>query len=589
MKITSNEILWFFLVPLGLFLLSIVSVILWSHFSKTPLKEVYQIIRNPDKVIDEAVSKEFVPPIVNPSMKNNGLNTNPVLAQLDNDAHRTAYSLWCTEIKKWKFDQTTYSCLAPDEEACLSASSTFIDYTKLTLAKPFLIYSNGRCLTSYGNENTCSLLQQQTCIQGKSTCSSECTDPFYPNNEQKQETARNSEECKRCQSTDICVQECKGGPNTPSCIECSKSVGCPPVTLPYVPADVKCDEKGLCTASNKPTCTITPSYCQNKGADYESGGNGNCAIGNAQSIVEGVFGETITRSYKRSVQNLINDCKASGPLSIACVKGSAALLSTADKILYDAGVVAFNDAVQTFKNKCLSNTIETGNECLQCIYSTADLYPSFWLADKATDLLNGILLSLGFPNVKQIVLQAIFDYGGKALDAVFKFGEKAGEAIFHGGRDAIQAIENVGQLTLNTFLGAQIGDALTKYTGEFLSSVEQASLFVAETGVKAAFALVDKVGEDAINVTTLLFKAFQNGAASMCNYIAEAVGGKGSDWEKAIGFVLAGPLGYFFGDAATAFIKSLQEVEGVLKDLADGIEKVVEEAVKDLFCLGIFC
>eukprot|EP01047_Picozoa_sp_COSAG01_P026564 COSAG01_NODE_1716_length_9403_cov_4.038697_4_plen_43_part_00 len=41
--------------------------------------------------------------------------------------------------------------------------------------------------------------------------------------------------------------------------------------------------------------------------------------------------------------------------------------------------------------------------------------------------------------------------------------------------------------------------------------------------------------------------------------------------------------------AATAFIKSLQEVEGVLKDLADGIEKVVEEAVKDLFCLGIFC
>ena len=424
---SSGEIWWMMFIPLAVILLSLMGVVVWSEFSGTSFTTFFKTISNPEKLGEEI----FVPVSVdvNPSMNENGLNTDPVSAQLDNDAHRDALEKWCSS-KNWSYDHNTNRCLAPTEELCRNKSTDFVDFDHLDVQnKPFLIWSNGKCIRTFGNVNTCTIMQQNKCIESKrqSQCQDFCKPSF--NTPEQAKIAYNSSECKSCLQKAICKKECEAGEHSKSCIDCVTSEGCSPVELPYVNADVTCDENGLCTAPDQPTCTLTKSYCQNKGADYSNVKNGDCHIGSFQKDTEMIFGKTITRKYKKNIQNLINSCKADGPFSSKCLKSLAVYESTAAEIVIDSSWALFTEDVQNFKDTCTNGKIVDAKTTLMCIRSTADFFPEFWLLDKGTDFANNMLMLIpGMPNLKQQALQALYDYGAGTLQVIYNFGFFSGRS-----------------------------------------------------------------------------------------------------------------------------------------------------------------
>jgi hypothetical protein len=116
---------------------------------------VWRVVYDPVGVVDARQAREEI--TVNPSYQTNPFTNNPVLSQLDNDAHRFALQSWCT-AQGLSYDGRTNSCTAKDSLKCAARSNPAASLKDLTKfhARPPLIWTGTQCVRTYGNANLCS-------------------------------------------------------------------------------------------------------------------------------------------------------------------------------------------------------------------------------------------------------------------------------------------------------------------------------------------------------------------------------------------------------------------------------------------------
>jgi hypothetical protein len=579
-----DSILWFLLIPFAITILTLLAMVILSQQSGKSLSDILRIVTDPNAVANKEYQEQIIPLDSNPTMKDNGFDNDPIPSQLDNDAHRWALRQWCGQ-QGWIYNGTLNVCDAPNKEACEMKSSDIIDYNNVA-KKPFLRYINGNCINTLQNQNMCQLLQQIRCQEGKTRCTSACTDALRPSTKFEDLSKSKQEECIECQKTETCAVECQKGRNLPLCQECLVNFGCEITELPYVPADVKCDETRLCTADNEPTCALTSEYCTQKGVEFDADNNGDCYIGDVQATAEMIFGQNITREYKKAVQNLANDCRDFGPFSRECIKSTLIVLD--GTVLYnlavDSIVVGYAESVQNYKDDCLNGAVNNGKDALECIGSTLLLFPPFWALEKAVELLNGILLSIeGMPNLTQLAFQAIVDYGGPALDAVYKFGSDAGESIYLAGQSGIQAIEALFDGRLKDFSNSS--EEFILASGKAVAYVAVGVFCMINAGPIAAVAIGLQILDiNAKEVADVIQQAFINGGESLANFISEEIIENGIEGLRSI----FKKIGIFFNTAGEDFVNGLKTIAGRVADIAQEILPGVQIWAQQNLCFG-FC
>jgi hypothetical protein len=583
----STSILWLLLIPMLSILLILVGVVIWSEISGITLRSIYNNLRDPN--IQDSIEKEeiIVTAHKNESMIESKYNDDPISAQLDNDAHVSAMVSWCTE-QGWKHVLTSNSCLAPDKEACAAKSTDFVDYNDLAHQSehPFLVWSNGNCLETLGNQNTCSTITLNQCIKTKNRCSDDCMDSRHPKDAAKNKIAAESDRCQSCIKRNPCNQECDKGYNTIDCIQCGTKQGCKIEKLEYIPMDVKCDEGGFCSSNDDcPKCRLTEAYCTEKGVAYDSDNNGDCYVKDTQAFAEVIFGKSITRQYKMDVERLLDDCKNNGPLSRKCIKAQFAFEGTYYKILFNSIKVGYRQSVENFKNDCLHGGSMPGKQAVDCVKDALDFFPGFWEFDKGLDLVNKMLMFIpGMPNLKALAMQALYDFGDKVIIAAQKYGGEAAESIYHCGQAGISAIEKLGKMDLGGFL--EDSYKFVKAGAEAILAVAEGVFAMLNIGFHASFAFA--AGKEIYKIAKVIGIAIKKGAAALGTFVANVISDAGELWQAAVEKI--GPkLGKFFGVSGRAFSEAIKVIGDTFVQIGNTLIRVIENVVKDIFCLGIFC
>jgi hypothetical protein len=540
----AKQTLQFFILVPVIVIVFVMGVTVWSELSGVPLSEYFNYVFRPDEIAEADIADVLAKPLSLLSMDN---QINPVLSQLDVDSHAHAMQAFCNS-HGWNpvTKNGTVTCVAPDEAACTKFSTYPVapigatpplggEKDTLNSFNTILTWSNGKCIQNKaGNNNICAFQL------------------FDPETKQLK----------------LSYQYEGGSPY-----------------LPYVGADVTCDVNGKCTASDYPTCEITEEYCTAKGMAWDSYGLGSCYVTQAEAITEMVLGTTITRTIKKNASDLVNSCNSEGMGSASCWRGVGELIGGNGKVIYDSAIRLYTDNVRQFRSDCLSGGLMQPKTLRECVNAVNQFSPQFWLEGKAALMLNGMVGAIpGFPEMPFTAWVATQAFGGQVLDAVFKFGPTAGVAIYHAGQDGILAIEALFDGNLSDF--ASYGLDFVKESAEAILNVAEAFSPMVQCGVLAAKAIWGKYGGTAVQIAKCIGNAIVAGSAALGSFVANVLWRNGVAGLSAI----ANQLGVWFGDAGVLFVNSLEAIGGAFEDVFKSIGNAVEDAAKDVVCLGgIIC
>lgn len=206
------------------------------------------------------------------------------------------------------------------------------------------------------------------------------------------------------------------------------------------PGALICDATGYCQINpdDIPTCKLTSQYCDRMGLDYQdAGGLGDCNLSDWQNVVEGIFGKTLTRTFKRNTEAMIRECSDS-VFSANCAASIGTELTTGGQIALETVDTEFKGYMNTLQNACTGDTFSSVEHFYSC---STNLLPFFYLGAQAQEFADNMLNGcLGWiPGMPKGLI-------GKGMALVGKFGIFAVQALFHAGELAIQAFEIAGDI-----------------------------------------------------------------------------------------------------------------------------------------------
>ena len=455
--------LWFLLLlPALSLVIALICVLIYIDFRKLNFKRIMTIIFRPDYVVNKEIEND-----TNLKQQRKALQSEDTVdGQLDSDAHVYAHRIWC-DHNGFGYDTVSNKCIIRNKNQCLSKSykgkRPSNPYDANT--PPLLVWSNGNCFESRGNNNLC---------------------------------------------VDRCI------PRSETDTSCARNIHLGFELIP--PDDIECDAEGNCASKSGgyDTCDIPKSYCNKRGMDFRKvDGLGDCHLTSAQRVTELVLGTTFTRQYKIAGQKLISDCQNDGPLSEACLTSSAVILSIGYRVTWDAYYARLTQSIDQFRHDCVNNKVSNGQEVMNCLQSTHELFPGYWLTRQGVDLLRNMLRLSGlFPDkdLDYVSMNSIAIYGGKALDAIYSFGNDAGEAIARSGNKAIRAIEKVlttdsnDPFVFNSFDDDNLSDFTTITNIPLKNNAVFAILSTVHLGNSAADAII-KYGSDG---SIIIWKTFEH-------------------------------------------------------------------------------
>ena len=359
--------------------------------------------------------------------------------------------------------------------------------------------------------------------------------------------------------------------------------------IPYESANVTCDDNGVCTAPNQPNCRITQQYCSSKGASFDSAGLGDCYVPFGQEVVEAIFGKTVTRKYRQNITNLVDRCRDDGPVSTQCIAAIGQFLATPGFIIYDSTVKGYQQDVTSFKNECTNGAVAGPFTADKCVRSTFAFFPNFWIAQKFSVMLNGMMMLLpkGFPIIPPEAFQAILDINSSVIDACFKFGPTAGLAAYQAGQEGVKAMNALFDGNLTEFTSDAI--EMIRLEAKVVQNVLLALDPMERIGEICAKAILrSKTVQQALAIGKTIGLAVIHGAVSMGTFIAHTVAFGTIEAIRDIG----DKIGEAFGDAGIAFNQAMQQVDKAFEDIGKSIGNSIEEGAKKAargFCKAFHC
>lgn len=205
-------------------------------------------------------------------------------------------------------------------------------------------------------------------------------------------------------------------------------------------SNLVCDSSGYCNIDTNdiPSCYITSDYCDGMGLDYQSdGGKGNCNLSDWQNILENIAGKTITRTYKKNIENMIRECK-SNPFSANCAAAMGTLQGTLGEITLETEDKEFSLYLDNMKSACSGDIYASVDSFSKC---GAALIPGMFIAEQGVKFVDGMLDGcLGWiPGMPKGLLE-------KGAGYIAKYGKVALNALYHAGEDAIKGFDIAGDV-----------------------------------------------------------------------------------------------------------------------------------------------
>lgn len=317
---------------------------------------------------------------------------------------------------------------------------------------------------------------------------------------------------------------------------------------PWYPGKLVCDASGYCQIdpNDAPTCQLTSDYCDRMGLDYSSSNQGDCTLSDAQNVIEGLIGKTVTRTVKRNTEAMIREC-GDNVFSGRCAASIGTELTTFDQIALNTAESEFKGYMEEMKSKCSGDLYSGVDKFAGCAES---LFPGFYIGQQAEHFVDGMLNgALGWiPGMPS-------DLIAKANGYIAKYGIIAFNAIVTVGQDAIKAFDIAGDIMYSALkkigpVGTIISGAISNVIafGEKMASIiantaEEALHIFTNTIVPAAYHVFEAITDAVLhpkefftNIANDVAQFFQDPVGSIKSAITEIakVGGEVLDAAKMV-------------------------------------------------------
>jgi hypothetical protein len=567
--IQSNVLSLLFVVPV--FVIVGYFVYLMINLSLKPPKDrnstlsyVFKLYTDPKFLEDEISADLFIPPESLPSFDSNEFTTDPVSSQLDSDAHAFALNSFCLNSIDLKTNYAAQACEIATEAECALRSAPDGDITLMLASEDndFLRWqADVGCFRDYGNGNSCKgICPQKTipCTQEEFDRILQLRQDFYDDYLLKNDLS------KDLFSFDDFL--------TANPVECSiiddESKNCE--TFSYVAPKIKCEADGLCSTvipEDYGKCVLTEQYCLSKGETYSSTGLGDCYETDIQGVSEMLIGKFVTRTYKKSYENVVKNCQNVSPNDPVCALSVATLVFLPAEIVFEAVVAEYTQTIEAIKTDCRIGVRDasklskiTGPQCFKCIQSIAELWPGFFVADKLNEFVNTLIRAIPggalFKGIDIFGFQSILEFGGKALDAVFKFGADAGKSFNVAGQNMIGAYDRLmnGGSLKDFALDETL--QLVNVAKDVLVDCAQLGLAVLQAGASVALGVFLQGYE----LLQIAIAAIGTGCSALATYITTKIGdcGEGKTLTECIQEIDGDFLGAIFGAFAQGLVSALE-------------------------------
>lgn len=351
-----------------------------------------------------------------------------------------------------------------------------------------------------------------------------------------------------------------------------------------------CDKDGYCNINPNdiPTCVLTPDYCDTMGMDYSSkgtNGTGDCTMNDAQHIVEGLFGRTITRTIKRNGEAMVRQCRHE-PLSANCALGVGNFLNTGNQIVINTVDKELQGYMDNLKVSCSGNIYQNFDSFAKC---GASLFPQFYLSKQVVAFTDRVLDGMigWIPGVPHAMIE-------KGLGYIGKYGEVAVKALYHAGEDAIHAFDIAGDYTeralKNIGLGAEgriFGGAIKNIIkfgigmAKTIASVAQESIHIfAESIAPAVYHVFHSVTEAVLHPKEF----FNHVGKDIQKFIRDPIGSLKDAFSEIskISSKIFHAVRMVVNYLKDVALKVLGELKDILLDIAKHIEKVFKDVGNDI-------
>lgn len=604
---SSKILALFFLIPVFILVGYIVYLLVdltGSDKSKTEnsLSYIFDIYFNRDKIIAEISAAALIGIDDVPSFDPNDFTNDPISAALDRDAHTSALNTFCSNDPGLTMDPKAQACVYANKEACEATSLKTQDVSQIVRGDgKYLTWQDEDalgCISSFGNGNACADINCPSKVRP-------CTTKEYKERYEKEKKVYEKYKADQKLGNDFDFDDYLSS----NPIVCTDFITDSPLCFkqPYVPPIIKCDDDGYCypkTEGDYGKCTIIEPYCASKGVSYSSTGLGTCYESDAQSTIEAILGKTITRSYRKAYQDMVNACKNKAPHNQACDQAMLTLKTLPVTILVDSVVSEYTQVAANIKSNCRINQPDpstlppdqrpppmNGPLAMQCFQSVLELWPGYFVLDKVNGIINGIIRLIpggkDFAGIDMFGIQSMLEFGGKALDAAFKFGSDAGKAFQEGGKEMEASYDKLmaGGSLVN--FAVEEAAVLVHVAGQVLKDCAKLGYAVIKAGVEA----MQSVYLHGIQALEIIFNGIEQGIKALGTYLANKMNTCGAGvtlddcFDKNFGVLLGG----IFGAAAKTFLvamKALAWFAGIFGKLFAAIA----DGIKNLFhCWIIFC
>jgi hypothetical protein len=616
---SSKIISLFFLVPFFILLGYIIYLLIYltaanKSNKNSSLNYIWNLYFNPNKLIDE-ISAETLIGLNQPDFDPDDFINDAVSSQLDRDAHTYALNIFCSNNPDLVMDAKAQACVYATKEACEANSLKSQDVSQIVKGNgKFLTWQTEDslgCVSSFGNGNAC----------GNINCPSKvrpCTTEEYDSQLKLLEEDYNIYKVDHklgnsylfsdyVLSNPILCRDFVENSTRPivgdvyfieDYAQCLKQ--------PYVPAVIKCEADGYCYPKIKGDygkCIITEDYCNSKGVSYSSSGLGSCYETDLQSTTEALLGKTVTRSYRKAYQTMVNNCKFKSPTDITCTQARTTFALMPFKILVDSTVSEYTQVRDNILESCRINQFHaskllpedrpapmSGPAVMQCVESIIEVWPAFFVMDNLNSIVNNLIRSIPggekFTGIDIFGIQSMLDFGGKVLDAIFKFGNDAGMAFQEGKIEMVAAYDNLLAGGRLVDFAKEEAAAFAHVAGPVLLDCAQLGLCVIKAGAKAMLSSY-LYGAQAV---AIIFNGISQGITALGTLLADKMntcGGGSLDecFDRNFGKF----LGSVFGAAAKVFAGTLTGFSwaaGFIATMFSGIS----DGIQNFFtCFFIFC
>lgn len=586
--LASKLILLFFAIPVAIIVGFMVYALIRQKTNGQTTSHVFNLLFNKDRAVADnaaASAKDLTIPSFDGT---DTLSSDPVQGQLDSDAAASAMITWCRQQGPYngsfRYDSVTSKCTPATEEVCNQFRVDTYDLNTIFTPEesPFLVWQEDRCLLSRSGGNSCFNM----CEYREAACNENVlpSDPTY-------------------------LAPQKSGSFKGKCVR-KTDKDC--TNFNFLDVDLTCDDQSFCQpkiTQQFPRCIIAKSYCQRKGVSYTHDPIsedtfhylGDCFETDSQSIAETVFGKTLVRSIKGSLNQNSQWCKDQGPSSQSCATAISGLglESVIIGVIIDAVKAEYVKDFNKFKRECgitpdpgQSTTFGTPAQLYACVDSTLTLFGGMWVLKDANKLINGLIDGLfglvpGMPklqNVDFFALNSIIVLASEGLMAIYKFGTGIMKPFRIAGKDAATAY-NVILKKYNSKLlavGAEGCIWIKDVVGGELLNVFKFTGAVLIAGLDCVGAQIKDVADFAL----MCGEALTHLVGAGLKWICQKLNLCSSNVPESCGLQIMSKI---FGPGVKFFFESLAQISKVWAKTWDTIKDDIEKAVKDFECFFITC